>query len=308
MNSCDIGGNFVSAVTRKDDRDYRNGPKAHGPKPACDPTCESASIFGRDNPAMQTRFGFYALVLLLHVDPSIGFYNNPKFPVSTGARACPMVLKDPALHLRKPRAFRSGCLSIGTKQCRMTIAYGGINKIVELEMPSAVRKGWEVHKFGGASLADAALYRTVGDLLIAESKGHGDGAIPTVAVVSAMSGTTDQLIGVVNAALKDPEEAKKLLAVAVDKQLKTLRELVDASIAEPVERNIRKDSEDIIGVLRALKLLRTVPSVTLELVTGFGEVWSAQTLNAYLLGKGVPCDWLDAREVRTYPQRFQCSS
>lgn len=190
----------------------------------------------------------------------------------------------------------------------MTIAYGGINKIVELEMPSAVRKGWEVHKFGGASLADAALYRTVGDLLIAESKGHGDGAIPTVAVVSAMSGTTDQLIGVVNAALKDPEEAKKLLAVAVDKQLKTLRELVDASIAEPVERNIRKDSEDIIGVLRALKLLRTVPSVTLELVTGFGEVWSAQTLNAYLLGKGVPCDWLDAREVRTYPQRFQCSS
>jgi bifunctional aspartokinase / homoserine dehydrogenase 1 len=112
-----------------------------------------------------------------------------------------------------------------------------------------------------------------------------------------MSGTTDQLIGVVNAALKDPAEAKKLLDIAVDKQISTLKELASPEIVAPIERNIRKDAEDIMGVLQALKLLRTIPAVTLELITGFGEVWSAQTLNGYLQAKGVPCDWIDAREI-----------
>ena len=155
---------------------------------------------------------------------------------------------------------------------RMAVAQGGMDQIVSLKMPTAVKKSWEVHKFGGASLADAGLYRTVGDLLIAESKGRGDGAVPTMAIVSAMSGTTDQLIGVVNAALKDPAEAKKLLDVAVDKQINTLKDLAGPEIVGPIERNIRKDADDIMGVLQALKLLRTIPAVTLELITGFGEV------------------------------------
>ena len=42
--------------------------------------------------------------------------------------------------------------------------------------------GREVHKFGGASLATPELYRTVGDLLITEAKGRGEGGIPTMSV------------------------------------------------------------------------------------------------------------------------------
>jgi hypothetical protein len=34
-----------------------------------------------------------------------------------------------------------------------------------------------------------------------------------------------------------------------------------------------------------------------EVVTGFGEIWSAQTLFGYLKAQGVACSWLDAREV-----------
>ena len=34
-----------------------------------------------------------------------------------------------------------------------------------------------------------------------------------------------------------------------------------------------------------------------QVVTGFGEIWSAQTLHAYLQTKSVPCEWLDARDV-----------
>lgn len=45
------------------------------------------------------------------------------------------------------------------------IALGGIDTVKPLPMPKTVQP-WEVHKFGGASLANAELYRTVGDLLI----------------------------------------------------------------------------------------------------------------------------------------------
>jgi hypothetical protein len=46
--------------------------------------------------------------------------------------------------------------------------------------PRGATNDWEVHKFGGASLATADLYRTVGDLLIREAQGRGDGSIPTM--------------------------------------------------------------------------------------------------------------------------------
>jgi hypothetical protein len=57
----------------------------------------------------------------------------------------------------------------------------------------------KVHKFGGASLADAALYRTVGDLLIQEARGRKEtsGMVPTMAIVSARAGMTDLLVKVI---------------------------------------------------------------------------------------------------------------
>lgn len=47
--------------------------------------------------------------------------------------------------------------------------------------PRGATNPWEVHKFGGASLATAELYRTVGDLLIREARGRGEGSVPTMA-------------------------------------------------------------------------------------------------------------------------------
>ena len=44
-------------------------------------------------------------------------------------------------------------------------------------------------------------------------------------------------------------------------------------------------------------MINTVPSVTMEVVSGYGEIWSAQTLNAYLQTKNIPCDWIDARPI-----------
>eukprot|EP00571_Detonula_confervacea_P013409 CAMPEP_0172304554 /NCGR_PEP_ID=MMETSP1058-20130122/5948_1 /TAXON_ID=83371 /ORGANISM="Detonula confervacea, Strain CCMP 353" /LENGTH=985 /DNA_ID=CAMNT_0013015829 /DNA_START=160 /DNA_END=3117 /DNA_ORIENTATION=+ len=169
---------------------------------------------------------------------------------------------------------------------------------------------WEVHKFGGASLADAALYRTVGDLLIRESsgrvmknkeeegeEGEHSGPIPTMAIVSARGGMTDQLVAVVDSALQDIHQAEISLDLALAGQLAILNEVAPAEITAEIEERMRKDAKDILSVVQSLRMIRSVPPSVMEVVTGFGEIWSAQTLYAYLKHKGVKTAWLDARDV-----------
>ena len=174
--------------------------------------------------------------------------------------------------------------------------------------PNGSSNAWEVHKFGGASLADAGLYRTVGDLLLRESAGRpvesddGDeeqhsGPIPTMAIVSARGGMTDELVAVVDSALEDMAGAESALSRALDGQLSILKDLAPPEITDEIEARMRGDAADILSVVQSLRMIRSVPPSVMEVVTGFGEIWSAQTLYAYLKHRGVKVAWLDAREV-----------
>jgi aspartokinase/homoserine dehydrogenase 1 len=183
-----------------------------------------------------------------------------------------------------------------------------------------------VHKFGGASLADADLYRTVGDLLMRESSGRvlppaaGDdvvvgggegeaaaaaaaggrhsGPIPTMAIVSARAGMTDMLVAVVESALSDIDRAESALDDAVNGQVSMLRDLAPPdAVRDSIEAGMREDARDILSVVRSLRMIRSVPPSVMEVVTGYGEIWSARTLYAYLRGAGARTAWLDARDV-----------
>ena len=115
---------------------------------------------------------------------------------------------------------------------------------------------WEVHKFGGASLADAGLYRTCGDLLLAESKRAFDSTgsyAPTMAIVSAKGGTTDKLIAVVNAAAESMEKAEELLRATTTDVLDVVRDIATGERLAKVTSLIRQDEEDILTVLRAVR-------------------------------------------------------
>jgi hypothetical protein len=60
-----------------------------------------------------------------------------------------------------------------------------------------------------------------------------------MAIVSAMYAVTDKLIGVVNAALSSPDEARTRLNEVVEKQLATIRELAPPEISGIAEQNIK---------------------------------------------------------------------
>jgi len=167
-------------------------------------------------------------------------------------------------------------------------------------LPRNAAASWGLHKFGGASLATPELYKQCSDLLIDESRRQKDeigGCIPTMAIVSARGGVTDRLIEVVEESLNSIDEAAKLLQAVVAEQIEAVRVLAGDEIAEEVGVKMREDADALAGVLNAVKLLRTIPPSTMEVVTGYGEVWSAMTMQAYLRTQDVPTAWLDARDV-----------
>jgi aspartokinase/homoserine dehydrogenase 1 len=252
------------------------------------------------------RTACLSLLLLLLAPSSVGAFTPAALPHATVTRLAPKLAPSsrhggPAASTTTLQAFTSSPPSTDTN-----------GLVLEREAPQCffscfttderITEDWQVHKFGGASLATAELYKTVGDLLISESQNGSNGsAVPTMAVVSARGGMTDLLVQVVDSALENVQAAETALQEAVESQISVLRELAPPAIAEPIEGRFRQDATDILSVVRSLRLLQSVPAVTMEVVTGFGEIWSAQTLAAYLQTQekdhSMTSTWVDARDV-----------
>ena len=151
------------------------------------------------------------------------------------------------------------------------------------------RSGWIAHKFGGSSLADAPAYRAA-----ASNLGDGVGARRAV-VVSAMAGMTDDLIDVVERAGRRDPHYEELADRLRDEQIALAEELMAGD--HELIAQIDKDWVDIKDVLRASWVMHRVSESAVGTVAGFGEVWSARLLAAYLQSQGSDATWLDARRV-----------
>jgi len=132
---------------------------------------------------------------------------------------------------------------------------------------------WTVHKFGGTSVADATCVRRVADILGSLDDNLG-------VVVSAMKGVTDDLLGLVDkAARREPvEPALKALR---ERHERSATELLGADGAKPVLAQFDKELDDIQSILKALSLVRAASQRSRDLISGFGEVWSARQIAAF---------------------------
>jgi bifunctional aspartokinase / homoserine dehydrogenase 1 len=160
-------------------------------------------------------------------------------------------------------------------------------RLHHLSQPNAK---WTVHKFGGTSVADAERYRAVADIVLSpESTGR------TAVVVSAMSGVTNALIETLDlAASQDNSYSAKLQALK-DRHLETIArlQLLDTDLSE----TIVNDFNTLEVVLKGVWITRLASERIMEFVSGHGELWSAQLLNAHLQSLGHSSTWLDARKV-----------
>jgi aspartokinase/homoserine dehydrogenase 1 len=145
------------------------------------------------------------------------------------------------------------------------------------------------HKFGGSSVADAERYRHVASLLRAQPETQ------QVAIVSAMKGVTDALIGLADAALLG-QPWRECWAALREKHLTAARSIGGLDI-DRTHAWLVAQFEELAALLSAIAVLGPGGEGALALVHGLGEVWSAGILGAALAAQGAGAAVLDAREV-----------
>jgi aspartokinase/homoserine dehydrogenase 1 len=158
------------------------------------------------------------------------------------------------------------------------------------QAPSPAAAVIAAHKFGGSSLADASCFRRVAVILRAQPEPR------QFAIASAMRGTTDALIALAESAARRASDWKPALDDLHNRHLATTRDLLGEH-AQPTLDWLDHGFTELANLLQALSVLGTSSREALELIQGFGEVWSARMLADYLCSGSNDCACLDARDV-----------
>ena len=137
---------------------------------------------------------------------------------------------------------------------------------------------WTVHKFGGTSLADAECFRRVADIVLDQSPGN------RAVVVSAVAGVTDVLLGLIERA-SGQEPVTGVIAGLRERYEGLVGELLSAEEGQTFLGQFEAELEDIDSVLKALSLVKSASHRSRDMVSGFGELWSARLLSALLRGR-----------------------
>src|SRR5271168_5183674 len=153
---------------------------------------------------------------------------------------------------------------------------------------------WIVHKFGGSSVADAACFRRVADILEASSN-------PREAVVlSACRGVTDALLGLVTLAESADGYFPSAIEALKRRHVELARALVSKEACASYCEQLDKDCRDIAGMLQTVRLIRSSTYSMRDVISGYGEIWSTRLFAPFLRERGrIAGDvlWIDAREV-----------
>ena len=161
-------------------------------------------------------------------------------------------------------------------------------------MGNTVDQAWIVHKFGGSSVADAACFRQVAQIIEADpTRGLG-------VVLSACKGVTDALLGLVTQAERRDETGYRAgLAALRERHAGIARELLTPARADSFLKVLDADIADIGGILHAVALIRSAAQNIRDLVAGYGEIWSTRLFAAFLgeRGRRGTVQWIDARRV-----------
>jgi bifunctional aspartokinase / homoserine dehydrogenase 1 len=153
---------------------------------------------------------------------------------------------------------------------------------------------WVVHKFGGSSVADAACFRRVAEIVEASSN-------PREAIVlSACRGVTDSLLELVALAEQPHKEFGTAIRTLKARHLDLAAELISKPAFESYKAQFERDCLDIAGMLQTVRLIRSSTYSMRDVIAGFGEIWSTRLFAPFLRERArIKGDilWIDAREV-----------
>lgn len=148
-------------------------------------------------------------------------------------------------------------------------------------MPTVSR--YQVHKFGGSSLANVDCIRGVASITQNYSKETD------IIVISAIGKTTNLLIEWVEASHQDTVSANRILQSLRHQYLSLVNGLLN--YPEPIAQAF---IDDILYLSSLLD--KPFSEAIYAEVVGHGEIWSARLVSAYLNQQGIPAVFIDARD------------
>jgi len=148
---------------------------------------------------------------------------------------------------------------------------------------------WEIHKFGGSSLANASLFKKVANILIKNKVSK------QACVVSAIYGVTDLLSKASDLAKKKSHQ--NIFESIRQKHFDIIDELLEKPFREEIKETLLSDFKALEYIFKTIELTQFCSENIREVITGHGEIWSAQILNSYLKQNKLKGQWVNARDV-----------
>jgi aspartate kinase len=151
-----------------------------------------------------------------------------------------------------------------------------------------------VMKFGGTSVADPdAINRLIGIVRQQQAKTK---SAPLV-VVSALSGVTDTLAAITQLAEDGASERAAADVRALLERHISVATAVTSESRARVLADVRREIEELNGLVHALSVLREVSPRSRDAVYAAGELVSSRIVAAAFADHGIASSWVDARTV-----------
>jgi aspartate kinase len=162
-----------------------------------------------------------------------------------------------------------------------------------------------VMKFGGSSLVDApAIDRVMS--IVARERGRG---VAPVIVVSALGGATDRLLALAEAARTgngrgEVEDGVAALRHRHVDEASRLGADKDGTLLPAIDRHF----DELRAALQESGQRRSADPFLLDVIAAAGELLSSRLVSAAMAARGLPCVWVDAREVIVTNDRHTCAA
>ena len=148
----------------------------------------------------------------------------------------------------------------------------------------------QVLKFGGSSVGSAeAILKVVA--IVAESIKKE----PTIVVVSAMSGVTDQLLMLAQSAAQGNEAYKTIIQNIEQKHLDVVRVLLPIQAQSATLSLVKQTINELESNCEGLFMLKELSNRMQDKIVSFGEILSSKIIAATFASKGIQQQWVDAR-------------
>ncbi|MCC6825554.1 MAG: bifunctional aspartate kinase/homoserine dehydrogenase I [Acidobacteria bacterium] len=149
-----------------------------------------------------------------------------------------------------------------------------------------------VLKFGGSSVANAANIRKVINIV---RKAAAQG--PCAVVVSALQGTTDDLIRAGQCAERGDDGYIELISNIAERHYLVIRELFGEDSLPVVQDLVETAVEELERLCEGIRLVHELSPRTLDRVLSFGEIVSSRILSERLADEKIENIWADSREL-----------